>query len=266
MSPPLCFRGASRDKALSAARAARPSLPIFSHASLHAPNPNSNLIYLQPGINPPHEQGPADHPQGPAQKEESRAEDEGVAKVERRLEKTRHLRLHGEVVDGVEEDVAGRGSGGHEGEPLPVVVLHVQEEVDRNDGSADAHHHQDQVHEEEEVIDVVKLVVPKASKNKIHLDEDGAEGEDAGHGRDEGGVRVPRTEGNGPRHAVDAARKVGFPSPVPAEKGAHHGQGERDEEPDSKDLGGGEEGSVGVSNSRFLKRWRGKEEWDGKGG
>ncbi len=59
------------------------------------------------------------------------------------------------------------------------------------------------------------LVVPEGGKDEVHLDEDGAEGEDARGGDDHAGVGVPGPEGDGPRHGVDPAGEVGLARPVP---------------------------------------------------
>jgi hypothetical protein len=41
---------------------------------------------------------------------------------------------------------------------LPVIVLGVEDEVNRDDGGAHGHHGEDEVHKEHEAIDVVEFV------------------------------------------------------------------------------------------------------------
>ena len=67
----------------------------------------------------------------------------------------------------VEEDVARRGAGSEEGDPLPVVVLGVEDEVRGDDGGAHAHDHEDQEDQHHEAVHVVKLVVPEAREDEI---------------------------------------------------------------------------------------------------
>jgi hypothetical protein len=81
-----------------------------------------------------------------------------VSKVIGDLQQASHLRLIEEIIDRVQEDICRGGASREEREPLPVIVLRVEDEVDRDDGGAHGHHGEDEVHKEHEAIDVVEFV------------------------------------------------------------------------------------------------------------
>ena len=68
---------------------------------------------------------------------------------------------------------------------VPPVVLRVQQKVGGHDGDARGHDGQDDQDEEHKAVDVVDLVSPERRENEVHLDEDGAEGEDAAQENDD---------------------------------------------------------------------------------
>ena len=88
-----------------------------------------------------------------------------------------HLGLEKEVVDTVHKDVASCARTGSEGCPLPEVVLGIEAEVDDNDGRHTNDNGQDPVHPEQEPVNMVELVVPKAREDVVELNEDGAKAE-----------------------------------------------------------------------------------------
>eukprot|EP00962_Isochrysis_galbana_P007105 scaffold1908_cov104-Isochrysis_galbana.AAC.14 len=166
------------------------------------------LVALDILVYAPYKQPAAGEAERAAHESEREAEDAHVAKIEDGLEEARHVRLDEEVVEGVGEDVASGGARGEEGGPRPAVVLVVEQEVGDDDGDADSHHGEDAVHEEHEAVHVVELVVPEGGEDKVHLDEDGAEGQHATERDEHGRTRVPSLVGDSPRDGVDAAGLV----------------------------------------------------------
>ena len=117
----------------------------------------------------------------------------------------------------------------------PSVILGVEEEVGADDGDADGDDGEDEEYEQHEAVDVVDLVGPEGGEDEVHLDEDGAEGQDATQHDDGQRLHEPLLLRDGPRHGVHAARVVGGAAEVAAQHGAHQGQGEDDEEADAGD-------------------------------
>mmetsp|Transcript_271 Transcript_271/g.555 ORF Transcript_271/g.555 Transcript_271/m.555 type:complete len:400 (-) Transcript_271:689-1888(-) len=173
---------------------------------------------------------------GAAQQEKSHGKQAHVPKVEDALQKAAHFRLPEEVVDRVEEHVNRGASRREEGNPLPVVVLRVEDEVRGDDGGAHAHHHKNAEDQHHEPVHVVKLVVPETREDEVHLDEDGAKGEDARQRDDDERGRVPGARRDGARDGVGAAREVPFPPHVPPHQSAPHHQREAHKEPNREDL------------------------------
>lgn len=58
------------------------------------------------------------------------------------------------------------------------------------------------------------LVVPEGGEDEVHLDEDGAKGQQAAHERDDAGAQVPLALGDGRRYPLHPARIVRQPVPV----------------------------------------------------
>mmetsp|Transcript_3072 Transcript_3072/g.10278 ORF Transcript_3072/g.10278 Transcript_3072/m.10278 type:complete len:465 (+) Transcript_3072:20-1414(+) len=197
-----------------------------------------------------------------AHEPEREAEDAHVAEVEDCLVEARHLRLDDKVVERVEEDVAGGGGGGGEGDPRPAVVLVVEQEVRDDDGDADGDDGEDEVDEQHEAVDVVKLVVPEGGEDKVHLDEDGAEREHPAQRDEHRRPRVPPLVRYQPRDRVDAARCVGATRPVPPEDGAEGAERDSGEEPDGDD--GGERAEPDRAE-RAVRRRDGVEQQRGGG-
>ena len=128
----------------------------------------------------------------------------------------------------------------------PSVVLRVEQEVGADDGDADGDDGEDEEDEEHEAVDVVDLVGPEGGEDEVHLDEDGAEGQDAAQHDDGQRLHEPLLLRDGPRHGVHAARVIGSAAQVAAQHRPHQGQGQDDEEADAGDsnLGG-----IGYQNS-----------------
>jgi len=72
-----------------------------------------------------------------------------------------------EVVDGVEEDVAGSGGCRQEAGPLPPVIFRVEQEVSANDSDANGNYNENQDDEEHETVNVIDLVSPERSEDEI---------------------------------------------------------------------------------------------------
>lgn len=69
-----------------------------------------------------------------------------VSKVVRYLQQPAHLCFIEEIEYGVDEDVSSCRSGRAESDPLPMIILRIQNEVDSHYRSADSHHAQYRIH------------------------------------------------------------------------------------------------------------------------
>ena len=135
------------------------------------------------------------------------------------------------VVDRVKVHVDGGAGAREERHPLPAVVLGVEHKVGGDDGDARGDEEENDVGHEQEAVDVVVLVVPERGEEKVDLDKDAGERQQATGARDDGRRHVPRLVGQVARHERDAARYVGCAVPVAAKDRADHGQRHRDEDP-----------------------------------
>ena len=121
-----------------------------------------------------------------------------VSEVKGYLKQTAHLSFVEEVEYGVEEYIACCRPGWAEGHPLPMVILCIQDEVHSYDSSAHCHHAQDGIHQKHESVHIVELIRPESCEDKVHLDKNWTEGQDASSRDDEVRVRVPSSEGDRP--------------------------------------------------------------------
>mmetsp|Transcript_12281 Transcript_12281/g.30008 ORF Transcript_12281/g.30008 Transcript_12281/m.30008 type:complete len:433 (-) Transcript_12281:995-2293(-) len=170
-----------------------------------------------------------------AHQAQAQAQHRGVAKVEAGLEEARHLGLEHKVVDGVEEHVERGGARHAERRPLPVIVFGVEQEVGAHDGDARGDDEQDAHHQQHEAVHVVDLVVPEGREDEVHLDEDGAKGQQPARRCDDRGPQVPLAVGHGRRDALHPAGPVGRRVPVAADDRADEAQREGDEGPQQDD-------------------------------
>mmetsp|Transcript_6973 Transcript_6973/g.17839 ORF Transcript_6973/g.17839 Transcript_6973/m.17839 type:complete len:442 (-) Transcript_6973:471-1796(-) len=163
-----------------------------------------------------------------------KAEEEHVAKVEDRLEESRHFGLEEEVVDRVDEDVHRSARAREERRPRPPIVLVVEQEVGDDDRYADCYDREDHKHEQQEAIHVVELVVPERGEDEVHLDEDGAERQNAAKEHENRRLREPLLFGHQARDRVHAARVVSHAAPVAAEDRANHRERDAHKQPEQK--------------------------------
>mmetsp|Transcript_25720 Transcript_25720/g.41104 ORF Transcript_25720/g.41104 Transcript_25720/m.41104 type:complete len:244 (-) Transcript_25720:1218-1949(-) len=201
------------------------------HITSHRITPHARSVALDVPVDAPDERVGAHIPDGAAHDPQAQAEHRGVPKVKARLKEARHLGLKGEVVDGVDVDVAANGRRRGVRSPVPVVVLGVEEEVRAHDGNAQRDDDKNQKDEEEKAVHVVHLVVPDGGEDEVCLDEDGAEGQQAAHDGDHDGTKVPLPLGNRAGNGLDPARVIRNPVPVPADDSAEQHERERDKRP-----------------------------------
>lgn len=114
-----------------------------------------------------------------SQDEEQEADQQTVAHVKHSTSNAPKAQLADPVQERIGKHVECTGPSCAERSPLPVVVLTTQQEVDQQDCDGSASDDHDAIAEEEEAEHVVYFAKPHVVHDKVELDEDGAEREDA---------------------------------------------------------------------------------------
>jgi hypothetical protein len=131
----------------------------------------------------------------PAEQRDDLDEDADGAKVVACLEKARHLRLDEEKVHAVEIDVQRRRCRRQKREPLPPVLLGIEQKVGRHDRHADCHQHQNHKDEQHKAVKVVETVQKERVEHKEQLDKDRAKGEGTAEQAHRHRVQEPEKKG-----------------------------------------------------------------------
>lgn len=139
-----------------------------------------------------------------------------------------------EIIHRVQPNVGRAATTRNETSPPPVVVLGAELEVGQNDGDLDASDNKDDEDEQQEPEDVVVAVEPDSGEDEEELEEDSAEGEDAGEGDRGVGLHVPRLIRNMARNSSRCDRN-GDGFRAISENSADEHERNGDEEPQADD-------------------------------
>ena len=142
------------------------------------------------------------------------------------------LGLKEEIIDWIQINISTSWSSSKEACPLPSVVFCVEEEICANYSNADGDNGKNKKHQKHEPINVVDLVSPERCENKVHLNEDGAKGQDASHWYDHQWFHKPLLFWNWPRHRIDATGIIWSTGQVTAQYCAHQVEGQNDKNAD----------------------------------
>ena len=142
-----------------------------------------SLITLDVPVNPSYKKFRPEVANRSTKNPQSKTEHHCVAKIKARLEEAWHLGLDMIVIDRVQIYINGSGCSWEEWSPLPVVVLSIQQEIRSNNCHTHSDYDQNQKDKQHEAVNIVHLVVPKGSEDKIHLNENTSEGKQSTHQR-----------------------------------------------------------------------------------